>query len=338
MRPIRQHRQTKAQVAAMQDAIIRSHLAGRPGIRRAITKFELTPAFAVNVTAAELEALAADPRVKAINPDRAGAAGAPGAAPAQRSLTWMPSARLENDRGPLARARRVRGHSHGADRGGLFHARRPAPYDSTIQPVMVEIVPESELAAAKEPPKEPVPPKEPKLDFPEDKMTENKPQPESSTPTKTPPPQQAAGPPAAAEPMPQATAPDPFAASPYSFPTLLPGLEGAGFDAPADSAAKLTAGEIAAFHAHLQKCWHPPASVAGAQKLSASLRIALTPAGMLSGDPVLIRASASAQGPRLVETATRALQQCQPFSFLPAAKYQEWKLLDLSFSPRGLGG
>jgi hypothetical protein len=53
---------------------------------------------------------------------------------------------------------------------------------------------------------------------------------------------------------------------------------------------------------------------------------------------IAAEASASAYGPRLVETATRALRQCQPFTFLPAEKYQEWKLLDLSFSPRGLAG
>ena len=143
--------------------------------------------------------------------------------------------------------------------------------------------------------------------------------------------------------MPQApaqpvTPPDSFTGSPFDFPSLLPGMPGSDFDAPADANAKLTAEEIAAFHAHLQKCWHPPASVAAAPKLRASLRIALTPSGALAREPLLIRATASAQGPRLVETATRALQQCQPFTFLPADKDQDWKLLDLSFSPRGLAG
>jgi hypothetical protein len=31
----------------------------------------------------------------------------------------------------------------------------------------------------------------------------------------------------------------------------------------------------------------------------------------------------------------RALRQCQPYGFLPAAKYDEWKVLDLAFSPSG---
>src|SRR5262245_45333490 len=74
--------ETRAQVAAMQDAIIASHVATAVGFDRAITRFEITPAFAANATAAELESLAADPRVKTLNSDRAvPPAPAPPAAP-----------------------------------------------------------------------------------------------------------------------------------------------------------------------------------------------------------------------------------------------------------------
>jgi len=111
-----------------------------------------------------------------------------------------------------------------------------------------------------------------------------------------------------------------------------------GFDAPAQSTAKLSREEIEAFRAHLQKCWNPPAAVAEAQKLKVVLRVALGPNGALTGSPTLIEASASAQGPALVATAISALRACQPYGFLPAGKYQEWKLLDLSFSPRGMAG
>jgi len=69
----------KAQVAATQDAIIASHLGANAGFDRHITKFDITPAFAAEVTAAELQALAADPRVQVINLDRAVPPAAPGA-------------------------------------------------------------------------------------------------------------------------------------------------------------------------------------------------------------------------------------------------------------------
>jgi hypothetical protein len=111
-----------------------------------------------------------------------------------------------------------------------------------------------------------------------------------------------------------------------------------GFDAPAHAMAKLSREEVEAFRVHLQKCWNPPAAVAEAQKLKVVLRVALEPNGALTGSPTLIEASASAQGPALVATAISALRQCQPYGFLPAEKYQEWKLLDLSFSPRGMAG
>jgi hypothetical protein len=40
----------------------------------------------------------------------------------------------------------------------------------------------------------------------------------------------------------------------------------------------------------------------------------------------------------LLQTATRALKECQPYGFLPADKYREWRLLDLSFSARDMAG
>jgi hypothetical protein len=151
---------------------------------------------------------------------------------------------------------------------------------------------------------------------------------------------------AAAPNVAQPPQPDPFAPdakpNPLYFPMLTPKLGAyeleSNFDAEADTVARLTREEIASFQTHLQKCWQPPAGLAGAQNLSAVIRVALTPDGAMAADPLLVKASASAQGPALVNTAERALRQCQPFRFLPAAKYGEWKVLDLTFSPRGLAG
>jgi hypothetical protein len=119
------------------------------------------------------------------------------------------------------------------------------------------------------------------------------------------------------------------------MPNVVPSFDAFEFDTDAERGAKLTADAMTALQARLQQCWHPPASLASASKLRMTLRIALAPDGTLAREPLLIRASASAQGPRLVETATRALQECQPLG-LPPDKYDEWKVLDLSFSPKGL--
>ncbi|MDC7784229.1 hypothetical protein J2S22_003614 [Rhodoplanes tepidamans] len=103
--------------------------------------------------------------------------------------------------------------------------------------------------------------------------------------------------------------------------------------------AKLTDREIAAFKAHLRACWQPPAALADAPaRLSVVLRVALAPSGALAGEPTLLAASASPKGAVLMQTAMAALARCQPVGLLPAAKYQEWKLLDLAFSPAGLTG
>ena len=110
-----------------------------------------------------------------------------------------------------------------------------------------------------------------------------------------------------------------------------------GFDT-IPSAAKLSDREIATLKARLQECWTPPPGLAeaDAQKLVVVLRVSLQPNGALTGEPTLLAASASAKGAALLQTAMRALRQCQPFGFLPRAKYKEWKKLDLGFSPAGL--
>jgi hypothetical protein len=105
---------------------------------------------------------------------------------------------------------------------------------------------------------------------------------------------------------------------------------------PSEDQAKLSAADIAAFAAHVRACWSAPPSLANAPTLNVVLRVSLRRDGSLVSDPVLIAAPASTQGPPLVQSAMRALVKCQPYGALPAAKYDEWRVLDLHFSPGGL--
>ena len=114
-----------------------------------------------------------------------------------------------------------------------------------------------------------------------------------------------------------------------------PLLTANAFD-PAETVANLSQQEIAALKARLKECWKPPAGLADTEDLVVMLRVSLKPDGTLRDDPAMLAASASEKGPALLRTAAGALRQCQPYSFLPAAKYKEWKILDLSFSPSGL--
>jgi hypothetical protein len=145
-----------------------------------------------------------------------------------------------------------------------------------------------------------------------------------------------------AQPQASQFAPQPASPSifdPVNIPKLLnlPNAPESGFDAESMTAANITDDQKAAFKAHLRKCWKLPGSVTSATT-RVVLRVYLRRDGKLGSEPVLIEASASRDGPVVMQTAMRALKECQPYGFLPADKYGEWKVLDLSFTPRDMAG
>jgi outer membrane biosynthesis protein TonB len=113
---------------------------------------------------------------------------------------------------------------------------------------------------------------------------------------------------------------------------------GDGFDAPAIEQADVGSSPIAEFRRHLKTCSTLPKEVASSDKVAIKLRVLMTRDGRLAAEPVLIEASASMKGPLLMQRAISALRSCQPYAMLPADKYDEWKVLDLSFTPQDFGG
>jgi len=107
---------------------------------------------------------------------------------------------------------------------------------------------------------------------------------------------------------------------------------------PSESKSNLASEEIARLKAQVSKCWVTPAGVPHTAGFDVLLRIALNPDGALAAAPALIRAPASVAGPPLVESAKQALQKCQPYGPLPADKYKDWKVLDMSFTAEGPSG
>jgi hypothetical protein len=107
---------------------------------------------------------------------------------------------------------------------------------------------------------------------------------------------------------------------------------------PSDSKSNLSSEEIAQFKAQVSRCWAAPNGVPSTPGFDVLLRIALTPDGRLAAAPELIRAPASLAGPPLVDSAKRALQKCQPYGGLPADKYKDWRILDLTFTAEGPSG
>jgi hypothetical protein len=106
----------------------------------------------------------------------------------------------------------------------------------------------------------------------------------------------------------------------------------------ADTKAKVALEEIAAFKAQLKKCWSLPEGVASTQHVKVIVRVALKQDGSLAGNPELIEFAPTPSTPGLVQNAMRALRQCAPYRMLPVAKYDQWKLLDLNFSPDAMAG
>jgi len=104
---------------------------------------------------------------------------------------------------------------------------------------------------------------------------------------------------------------------------------------PSESKSNLTSEEIGDLKAQVGKCWSAPDRVPHTPGFEAVIRIALKPDGTLGAAPQLVSAPASVSGPPLVASAKQALQQCQPYARLPADKYQDWRVLDLTFTADG---
>ncbi|WP_439368668.1 hypothetical protein [Bradyrhizobium sp. DASA03120] len=146
-------------------------------------------------------------------------------------------------------------------------------------------------------------------------------------------PPQAAPPPAYQAPEPDVTVKyGVMLGLPPELPSDLPRADGG--DAKDSIAAKLSPEVIAELRRHLRSCAKLPAGVEPTDNVHIKLRTVFATDGTLARPPILLEAPPSAKGVAIVKSATSALQACQPYKMLPAAKYEEWKVLDLPFSPR----
>jgi outer membrane biosynthesis protein TonB len=235
------------------------------------------------------------------------------------------------------------------------------PFSSvTAQPIAVDIVASDQVKP--EPTPDETQPSD-ALDLPTPSAA-----PDSTPPAAPPPAAQAAAPPptqAAAQPQqpamlasdparqqPTAQPPSPRPVPPPSYTPAQPDLSvkyhialglpqdrpADGFDAPASQKADIGSGLVAEFRRHLRTCSTLPESVAASDKIAIKLRVVMGRDGRLAADPMLIEASASAKGPLLMQSAIAALRACQPYAMLPADKYREWRVLDLTFTPQDFTG
>ena len=107
----------------------------------------------------------------------------------------------------------------------------------------------------------------------------------------------------------------------------------------AGAAQKLTMGWVGALQKRISDCWSVPAGIRDADAMEVRIQIRLGPNGMLQAPPELMEAPSGNQvtGLAFAQSAIRAIEQCQPYSFLPKAEYKGgWDFMDMTFSPRDL--
>jgi hypothetical protein len=237
--------------------------------------------------------------------------------------------------------------------------------------VPVDIVTPQEMAENTPPDPAPTPTPQPDFSLP-DKPAMTPPAPAATPQQSAPPAQKQAAPPAGAarpakqqsaavqpppQPQPQQQQPPPQAPAytppepdlsvkyhvmlglPPALPPAAPSSQGPdkaddNFDGPATKAADIASNVVAEFRRHLMTCAKLPATIKASDDVRVKVRVFMSPDGKLTAEPVLIEASASMKGPLLKQSVISALQACQPFAMLPADHYDEWKTLDLSFTPK----
>jgi hypothetical protein len=112
----------------------------------------------------------------------------------------------------------------------------------------------------------------------------------------------------------------------------------ASLGAPTATGPSLSVNELAALQARLADCWDVPVGVRNARDLSVIVRIQFRRDGSLETDPVVVNRSALPVFQVAAESAVRAVRKCAPFSFMPVAKYEAWKELEVNFDPKQMFG
>ena len=220
------------------------------------------------------------------------------------------------------------------------------PFGSTTETVNVDLISPEALAKLElKPPEQPAeqpaakPPQATAPQPPADSKpaTASPPSHASQTASAQPPPAMPSAPPT--PPVAAIPAPEPDIAVKYRTMLGLPQDRlGENFDTLAIQSARLTSDVVMAFRRHVRSCAKLPAELSPTDNVRVVLRVAMRSDGRLATDPELVSASASSKGPALMQATISALQACQPYAMLPVDRYNEWKLLDLSFTPADLAG
>ncbi len=99
------------------------------------------------------------------------------------------------------------------------------------------------------------------------------------------------------------------------------------------TASRLSQSEIDAFKRRVTDCWSPPVGLDSAQEMEVVFRVLFNRDGSIKRGPDIISGKATASGPVFAESARRAILQCQPYTMLRPEHYDNWKDMELAFTP-----
>ncbi|HEX2653995.1 MAG TPA: protein TolA [Xanthobacteraceae bacterium] len=100
------------------------------------------------------------------------------------------------------------------------------------------------------------------------------------------------------------------------------------------NAPQLSASEIDAFRSKLKSCWSPPVGSLTAEKVVVPITIRLKPDRTLAGNPVVEISARDAYTQAVIDSAVRAIIECQPYTMFSQARYDLWKVLPIDFDSR----
>lgn len=137
------------------------------------------------------------------------------------------------------------------------------------------------------------------------------------------------------QPPPEKTPDQPDAAETIARYALAGGPLGGGFNAPPIDASMTGYDFTAEFRERVSTCSSLPAGIMPDEKISVAMRVLLNRDGTLAAPPQPLEPIVSEKQQALMANSIGALERCQPYTMLPADKYQQWKKLDLTFFPIG---
>jgi hypothetical protein len=105
-----------------------------------------------------------------------------------------------------------------------------------------------------------------------------------------------------------------------------------------ETPAAIAASLVQDFRRRLRTCAKLPAEVDPSDHFRITVRVFLTPEGRLAANPAPLEGPLNVKGPALIQSAITAIAACQPYTMLPTARYNEWKVLNISFTPQDFAG